>query len=294
MRLAGKVALVTGGGAGIGRACVELFGREGACVVIAEFNESTGEAACQAVRAQGGRAIFVPTDVSQPDQVEQAVQRAVAAFGGLDVLYNNVGGSTLLDGPVTSAPFAEFRRKMEVDLFGTWLGCRFAVPEMIRRGGGAIVNASSICGLRGTAGRDAYTAAKGAIAALTRSMAVEFAPSNIRARLHPDGAGAGTQRRRPAPNGDRGSSSARADRAHRCRLCRAVSVLRRIAAHHRAGHRRGQRLHGGMTQILRAAKFPPDIGDIGQPPAQPQHGLGAAWRQHAVRLGTKLGIEVAI
>ena len=180
MRLAGKVALVTGGGAGIGRACVELFGREGACVVIAEFNESTGEAACQAVRAQGGRAIFVPTDVSQPDQVEQAVQRAVAAFGGLDVLYNNVGGSTLLDGPVTSAPFAEFRRKMEVDLFGTWLGCRFAVPEMIRRGGGAIVNASSICGLRGTAGRDAYTAAKGAIAALTRSMAVEFAPSNIR------------------------------------------------------------------------------------------------------------------
>lgn len=174
------VALVTGGGAGIGRACVELFGREGACVVIAEFDENTGEAACQAVRAQGGRAIFVPTDVSQPEQVEQAVQRAVAAFGGLDVLYNNVGGSTLRDGPVTSAPFAEFRRKMEVDLFGTWLGCRFAVPEMIKRGGGAIVNASSICGLRGTAGRDAYTAAKGAIAALTRSMAVEFAPNNIR------------------------------------------------------------------------------------------------------------------
>jgi len=180
MRLAGKVALITGGGAGIGRACVELFAREGACVVIAEFDAATGEAACQAARGQGGQAIFVHTDVSQPEQMERAVQAAVAEFGGLDVLYNNVGGSNLQDGPVTSAPFAEFRRKMDVDLFGTWLGCRYAVPEMVRRGGGAIVNASSICGLRGTAGRDAYTAAKGAISALTRSMAVEFAVDNIR------------------------------------------------------------------------------------------------------------------
>jgi NAD(P)-dependent dehydrogenase (short-subunit alcohol dehydrogenase family) len=180
MRLAGKIALITGGGAGIGRACVELFAREGASVVIAEFDHATGEAACQAVRGQGGRAIFVPTNVSEPEQIERAVQRAVEEFGGLDVLYNNVGGSTLQDGPVTSAPFAECRRKMDIDLFGTWLGCRYAVPEMIKRGGGAIVNATSICGLRGIAGRDAYTAAKGAIAALTRSMAVEFAPDNIR------------------------------------------------------------------------------------------------------------------
>ena len=180
MRLAGKVALITGGGAGIGRACVELFAREGASIVIAEFDATTGSAACQAALAQGGRAIFVPTDVSQPEHMERAVQSAVTEFGGLDVLYNNVGGSTLQDGPVTSAPFAEFRRKMDIDLFGTWLGCRYAVPEMVRRGGGASVNASSISGLRGTAGRDAYTAAKGAISALTRSMAVEFAPDNIR------------------------------------------------------------------------------------------------------------------
>lgn len=180
MRLEGKVALVTGAGAGIGRATAALFAREGACVAIAEFDRETGEAACRDILASGGRSVFVPTDVSKPEEVEAAVNRCVAEFGGLDVLYNNVGGSTLQDGPVTTAPFEEFRRKIDVDLFGTWLGCRFAVPEMRKRGGGSIINASSIIALRGTYGRDCYTAAKGAISALTRSMAVEFAPLGIR------------------------------------------------------------------------------------------------------------------
>ena len=180
MRLEGKIALITGAGAGIGRACAELFAREGACVTIAEFDASTGEAARERITAAGGKAIFVRTDVSKPEDVEEAVKQTVAAFGGLDILYNNVGGSTMQDGSVLTAPFEEFRRKIDVDLFGTWLGCRFAIPEMIKRGGGSIINASSINALKGRPGRAAYTAAKGAITALTRSMAMDFAANRIR------------------------------------------------------------------------------------------------------------------
>ncbi len=180
MRMSGKVALITGAGSGIGRACATLFAQEGACVAIAEIDEQTGESVCRQVQDAGGQALFVRTDVSRPEAVENAVQRTVEAFGGLDVLYNNVGGSTLQDGSVLSAPFEEFRRKIDVDLFGTWLGCHYAVPEMIKRGGGSIINASSINALRGRPGRAAYTAAKGAITALTRSMAMDFAPHQIR------------------------------------------------------------------------------------------------------------------
>jgi NAD(P)-dependent dehydrogenase (short-subunit alcohol dehydrogenase family) len=180
MKLKGKVALITGGGAGIGRACVELFAREGARLVIAELLRESGEAAARAARGEGGEAVFIQTDVSQPEQVERAVALAVAEFGGLDILYNNVGGSTVNDGPLTTAPIEEFFRKMNVDVLGVWLGCRYAVPEMIKRGGGAIVNASSICALSGVPGLDAYSAAKGAVSSITRSLAVELAPYNIR------------------------------------------------------------------------------------------------------------------
>jgi NAD(P)-dependent dehydrogenase (short-subunit alcohol dehydrogenase family) len=180
LRLKDKVGLITGGGAGIGRACVELFASEGAKVIVAEFNAETGEAAAQAARDRGGQAIFLQTDVSKPEEVKRAVALAVSVFGGLDIIYNNVGGSTLNDGPVHTMPLEEFHRKMSVDVFGTLLGCRFAVPEMIKRGGGSIINASSICGLSGVANVDAYSAAKGAVSSLTRSMAVEFAPHNIR------------------------------------------------------------------------------------------------------------------
>ncbi len=180
MRLEGKIALITGAGSGIGRACAELFAREGACVAIAEIDSATGESVCKQVQAAGGKALFVKTDVSKPESVEEAVNRTVAEFGGLDILYNNVGGSTMQDGSVLTAPFEEFRKKIDIDLFGTWLGCRYAVPEMIKRGGGSIINASSINALKGRPGRAAYTAAKGAITALTRSMAMDFAPHQIR------------------------------------------------------------------------------------------------------------------
>lgn len=180
MRLEGKVAIVTGAGAGIGRACVERFAKEGARVVIAEIDETTGRAVEAAMKAQGHDCLFVPTDVSEPDSVKHVVDLSVATYGRIDVLYNNAGGSTMQDGPVTTAPFDEFWRKMKVDLFGTWLGCHYVIPHMIAAGGGSVINASSMYALTGTPNRDAYTAAKGAITALTRSMAVEFAPHKVR------------------------------------------------------------------------------------------------------------------
>jgi NAD(P)-dependent dehydrogenase (short-subunit alcohol dehydrogenase family) len=180
MRLAGKVAIITGGGAGIGRACVELFAQEGARVVIAELDGASGEAARDAVSKKGGACLFLRTDVSEPESVARVVDAAMQEYGRIDILYNNAGGSTLQDGPVATAPFDEFWRKMKVDLFGTWLGCHFAIPQMIEGGGGSIINASSMYALTGTPNRDAYTAAKGAITALTRSMAVEYAKHKIR------------------------------------------------------------------------------------------------------------------
>ncbi len=180
MRLAGKTALITGAGTGIGRATAMLFAAQGANVTVAELDPASGAATADAVRAAGGKAVFVATDVTEPEQMQAAVDDTLRAFGRLDILYNNVGGSTLRDGPVTTAPLEEFWHKMKVDVFGTWLGCRCAIPAMMEAGGGSIVNATSMCGMMGTPGKDAYTAAKGAVAALTRSMAVEFAPHRIR------------------------------------------------------------------------------------------------------------------
>jgi NAD(P)-dependent dehydrogenase (short-subunit alcohol dehydrogenase family) len=178
MRLAGKVALITGAGAGIGRATAELFAREGARIVIAERDPAAGQATRDALPNPGH--LFLPTDVSDPASVERTVAAAIDACGRIDILYNNVGGSTAQDGPVTSAPFEEFWNKIKVDLFGAWLGCHFTIPHMIKAGGGSVINASSMHALKGAPGRDAYTAAKGAITALTRSMAVEFAPHRVR------------------------------------------------------------------------------------------------------------------
>ena len=180
MRLEGKVALITGAGAGIGRACVERFVQEGARVVIAELDPATGAAVQEDLTGKGYSCLFVPTDVSDPESVKRVVDTAMQTYGRIDILYNNAGGSTMQDGPVTTAPFDEFWRKMKVDLFGTWLGCHYVIPHMIAAGGGSVINASSMYALTGTPNRDAYTAAKGAITSLTRSMAVEFAKHKVR------------------------------------------------------------------------------------------------------------------
>jgi NAD(P)-dependent dehydrogenase (short-subunit alcohol dehydrogenase family) len=211
MRVPGKVALITGGGAGIGRATVELFAREGAHVVIAERDVATGEAVRDAVLARGQSCVFVPTDVGEPEQVQNAVETALSTFGRIDIIYNNAGGSSLKDGPVTNPGFDEFWNKMRTDLFGTWLGCHYAIPHMIKQGGGSVINACSIYGLVGTPNRDAYTAAKGGIAALTRSMAVEFAKHNVRVNAVAPG---GTKTERIAKRFDEGGISQKMLDAH--------------------------------------------------------------------------------
>jgi NAD(P)-dependent dehydrogenase (short-subunit alcohol dehydrogenase family) len=183
-RLAGKVAFITGGGRGIGRATAERFAEEGAKVVIAEIDVTSGEAAAQSARARGknsgGDAHFVHCDIREKANVEAAVAETVMRFGGLHILHNNAGGSTLQDGPVTTAPEEEFWRVITLDLFGTFLCSKIGIPAMIKSSGGSIINMSSIVALKALPGRDCYTAAKGAIAALTRSMEVEYASHKIR------------------------------------------------------------------------------------------------------------------
>lgn len=179
-RLHGKVAMITGAGAGIGRVAAGLFAREGARVVVAELDEELGASVVQEIRADGGEALFCRTDVGEPEQVARAVATAVESFGKLDVLYNNAGGSTSEDGPITRTSDDEFWRAIRLNLYGTWLCCRLALPEIIKAGGGSIVNTSTIGSEMGLAGRDAYTAAKGGVSALTRSLAVEYAPHKVR------------------------------------------------------------------------------------------------------------------
>ncbi len=189
-RLEGKVVLITGGGAGIGRASSLLFAKEGARVVIAERNMAAAEETVELINKQVGvRALAVLTDVTEADSVENAVKLAVEHYGRLDVLYNNAGGSTVRDSRVTDTPVDEFWAKMKLDLFGTWLGCRYGIQAMMDLGnGGSVINSTSIFALIGTHGKDAYTAAKGAVSALTRSMAVEYASSRIRVNAVAPGA----------------------------------------------------------------------------------------------------------
>lgn len=187
-RLAGKIALITGGGSGIGRATAMLFAREAAQVAVVDWDRAAGEETVALIRASGGRALFVPTDVTDAEQVEAAVQATVREFGALHVLHNNAGGSTKRDSRVTDAPLEEFWDKMKLDLFGTWLGCRYGIPQIIASGGGSVINMTSIFALIGTHRKDAYTAAKGAISALTRSMAVEYAAEKVRVNAIAPGA----------------------------------------------------------------------------------------------------------
>jgi NAD(P)-dependent dehydrogenase (short-subunit alcohol dehydrogenase family) len=176
-RLAGKVAFITGAGTGIGRATAILFACEGARVAIAEIDARTGEETAQLA---GNEAIAIQADVTDPDSLQSAIRATVDKFGRLDVLHNNAGGSTARDDTAINAPLDEFWRAIKLDLYGTFLGCRFGIPELIKAGGGSVINMSSNVALMGVAGRDCYTAAKGGIAAITRSLAVAYAAQGVR------------------------------------------------------------------------------------------------------------------
>ncbi|MGI9332169.1 MAG: SDR family NAD(P)-dependent oxidoreductase [Gammaproteobacteria bacterium] len=183
-RMDGKVAFITGGGGGIGRATAERFAEEGAKVAILDIDDVVGNAAADSARElganSGGDAHYIHCDVTDRASVEAAVAETVARFGKIDTLHNNAGGSTMRDGPVTEAPEDEFWRVIKLDLYGTFLCSKLVIPEIIEAGGGAVINMASNVALMALPGRDCYTAAKGAIASMTRSMAAEYAPNKIR------------------------------------------------------------------------------------------------------------------
>jgi NAD(P)-dependent dehydrogenase (short-subunit alcohol dehydrogenase family) len=176
-RLDRKVAFVSGAGGGIGRAVCERFLAEGALVVATDIDE---------VRLQflagfdKDRAIAVQCDVTDSSSVIAAIAKGVSVFGRLNVLCNMAGGSTPQDAPVTEASEDEFWRAIRLDLFGTFLCCKYGVPALLSAGGGSVINTTSIVALKAVPGKDCYTAAKGGIISLTRSMAVEYAASKVR------------------------------------------------------------------------------------------------------------------
>ncbi len=179
MRLEGKVAIVTGGGSGIGRAAAELFAREGARVVVADYKAEAGTDAVRAIRDAGGDGLFVEADVSDAAQVQRMVQAALDAYGGIDILFNNAG--ILLFGTILETEEASWKRLIDINLTGTFLCSKAVMPHMIQRGGGSIVNATSSTGHQDAAANiAAYVASKGGVALLTKAMAIDHAKDNVR------------------------------------------------------------------------------------------------------------------
>jgi len=188
MRLDGKITLITGAAAGIGRASAKLFASHGAMVGLIDINEAGGNSAADEIKTAGGQALFIKADVSNAEDVQRAVEAVNDTFGGLDILYNNAGGATPGDGSLADMPLEEFPHAIGLNLFGPFVGCRYAIPLMERRGGGSIINTASIRSMIGTVGADAYTAAKGGIVAMTRALALQLAPKNIRVNAVAPGA----------------------------------------------------------------------------------------------------------
>ena len=179
-RLKGKRVLITGTANGIGRAAARLFAAEGAQLTLCDRDHLQNENLAHEIDAVGGQVQAIQTDVGEPDDMQNAINAAVATYGGLDVLYNNAGGATAKDGAVTEIELDEFWRTIRVDLFGTVLGCRFAIPHLVQAGGGSIINTTSIRAMIGTEGADAYTSAKGGVVTLTRALALQWAQAGIR------------------------------------------------------------------------------------------------------------------
>lgn len=180
MLLQDRIAIVTGGGRGIGRGIVKRFAQEGAKVAIAQRDGESGKATCQEIQAAGGTAIFVPTDVSSRGSVEGLIEKTVKEFGKVDILVNNAA-ITGVNGPLLEVSQDTWDRVIAVNLTGVFMCSQAAARVMARRPeGGNIINISSINAFRPQPHCCAYAAAKGAVETLTRSMAIDLAPFNIR------------------------------------------------------------------------------------------------------------------
>ncbi|MDW0116181.1 SDR family NAD(P)-dependent oxidoreductase [Sporosarcina thermotolerans] len=177
-KLQDKVAVITGGASGIGAATAELFVKEGAKVVLVDLNEEKGKAFEAELKGQNAEALFVKANITSEEDVQNVFKEAVKAFGKVDVVFNNAGIGRVH--PTETLEYSEWRNTVNVDLDGVFLVAREALREMLKSGGGTIVNTASMYGWVGSPGSAAYNAAKGGVINLTRSLALEYATKNIR------------------------------------------------------------------------------------------------------------------
>lgn len=178
MRLDGKTAIITGGGSGIGHEAAKLFAAEGAKVMVADRDEAAATRVAGEIAAAGGTAVAHTVDVSKENEVAGMIERAVAELGRLDILVNNAGYG--IAGTVVTTSEADWNALMAVNVNGVFFGCKHAIPVMAKQGGGAIVNTASAAANVGIHDRAAYVASKGAVAALTRAMAIDHVDAGIR------------------------------------------------------------------------------------------------------------------
>lgn len=176
MRLAGKVAIVTGAGAGIGEATALLFAREGATVCCVDLAE-TGQKVAQKIKDSGGKALFVKADISKPEDAKKIVDRAIESYGRIDILFNNAG--IVVPGRVDNTSIDDWDKTMAVNVRGIFLLSKYAYPHL-KKVKGTIVNTASSVAVKGVTDRAAYTASKGAVLSLTRAMATDYVGDHVR------------------------------------------------------------------------------------------------------------------
>ncbi|MCB0688641.1 MAG: glucose 1-dehydrogenase [Saprospiraceae bacterium] len=181
MRLENKVAIITGGASGIGKAACLLFAKEGASVVVTDVDEKQGLEVVDTIRNAGGKSIFVKADVSKAADCERMVKAAEETFGCLNIIFNNAGIMDSGDDNAETTSEETWDRTMNINVKGVWLGCKYALPALRRAGGGSIINVASFVAKLGAAtAQVAYTASKGAVLSFTRELAVIHARENIR------------------------------------------------------------------------------------------------------------------
>ena len=179
MKLEEKTAIITGGGGGIGRSTAIRFAKEGARVAVADIDVSIGEETVSLIKRDGGEAIFIKTDVTESEQLKALIDTTTSTFGALHILFNNagVGNSEVRSIDLTEE---EWDRVIDINLKGVFLGIKYAIPELIKAGGGAIINTSSLLGLKGQKYMSAYNASKAGVVTLTQNAALEYGKYNIR------------------------------------------------------------------------------------------------------------------